>query len=215
MQNKVTPPINKTSSPGQQALSGIISIVVVLIVGAVVRTVFADHGNGSISDQVQNAISDTSPQPFTSTAYGFRISFPGYPTVNNETIQSGSYSIPETVYERANDNNTAYVAAGYNLSSLPDLSSDPNGVLESSLNGAVEAMGKADGMTSSSITSSSFNQFLDLPGLQATVDLKTTDGTDYTAYFQIFLKADKMFAIETIGIGQSDFNTIAQSFSFT
>jgi hypothetical protein len=70
-------------------------------------------------------------------------------------------------------------------------------------------------MTNSSITSSSFNQFLDLPGLQATVDLKTTDGTDYTAYFQIFLKANKMFAIETIGISQSDFNTFAQSFSFT
>jgi hypothetical protein len=209
------PPSKQTKSPGQQALSGIISIVVILIVGAVVRTVFADHGNGSISDQVQNAISDTSPQPFTSTAFGFKISFPGYPTVNNETQQIDGYSIPLTVYQRSNDSNSTYLAAAYDLSSLPDLSGDPNSVLEGALNGDVETVAKADGITTASITSSSFNQFSGLPGIQATVNIKANDGTDYTGYFQIFLKANKMFAIETVGISQSDFNTFVQSFSFT
>src|SRR5690242_2099231 len=98
-----------TSSTASRIAGTIICLIVIFTAAGIIRFVFSDRGNGSISDQVQTALSSTDLQPFTSTAYGFQISFPNHPRISNQTVRSDRYSLPTTTYQSANDAGLVYL----------------------------------------------------------------------------------------------------------
>jgi hypothetical protein len=169
------------------------------IVGAIL-------GHNNIAPSNPTALTtDTSWRPYTSTAYGFNVEFPGNPTASNNSLDVQGVSVPYTNYERDNDS-SYWVTEVFDYPSQFDMS-DVNARLEGALNGSVE---NTQGAT---LANSSFTTMAGYTAINGKLVVQNGNGT-INEYVKGFLKGNQMFYFIGSGATESDFNYFTNSFRF-
>lgn len=178
--------------------------VLLLIFIAVIKTIISDeldHNNPTSSSFTNN-----DPKLYSSAEYGFKISFPGFPSIDRQTLNSGGRSIPYTIYEvDINGIHESYLVAAYDFTSVE---LDETKALEGAINGATR------GMEGSELVNTQFSTFLGLKSIEAYYTAPD-DGVVYDLYARGFFKESKMYLILVHGVDKAKFNKFADSFQFT
>src|SRR5262249_39009552 len=93
-----------------------------------------NYGNGRVAERAQSFASDESIREFVSPDYGFKINFPGFPTIARQTLPIAGYQVPYATYTRSIKNDTeVYTVAVGDRRTVPG--DDSALSLEGALNG--------------------------------------------------------------------------------
>lgn len=183
------------------------SIIAGVLIGAVICTlnVAGNSSTSSTTDSSTNASVVTTP--FTSTQHGFSITFPSTPTEENSTQTVQGVSVPGSTYSsETNYGNTAYFVYVSDYPSQFDMS-DINARLEGALNGLVNS-------GSGTLISSAYGTTAGYTSLSGHATIYQNDQS-YDVYSTVFLKANILFQIMTIGASENEFNQFAHTFTLT
>lgn len=179
-------------------------ILGVLIVGGVVAQGIVRSQIESIKNDAKDTsrISSTSWKDYTSTQDDFTVQFPGFPTVENTTIDVQGYTVPYATYERDNDG-TYWIVAVTKYPADFDMS-DITARLEGSLNGAVQNTQGAYLISS---------EFVELDGhtaIQGKYAIELS-GETFENYYLATLRGNTMYVLLS-NSSEADYTTFRNSF---
>jgi len=156
------------------------------------------------SNRVQSILSDKQPKDYVSSDQGFRVVFPGFPSIDRETLAVQGYNVPTVTYSASVDPNrdTRFVYV-WDYSSVPGAAASID--IEGGLNGMVQNIKGAHLVASNAST---------LGGLGALEGYFTTplEGQNFDSYARIAHQGAKMYGVMSIGLSKSEFDDFAGSF---
>ncbi len=191
---------------GVAVLVGIIIFSTAGTIGKEVgRFLGSDKGDGSISEQAKSFFSNNDIKPYTSTAEGFTINFPGFPNTEKDTLDLQGYVIPYTNFLRLSENEeNVFQISVIDYSPLP---SEQQLSLDGAVNGVISNIEGAK--PGSSIKSMMGGNESVQGDFTAPIDGKVYDG-----HVEATLNGRKMYAILTIGATTQQFEDFVSSFKF-
>ena len=151
------------------------------------------------------------PVPYVSQIDGFKIVFPGTPTVKtispSNTLTGGKESarVYSVLNQTAGTDYAVYVTHFTNIDTGPDQQQSVIAGLQYN----IEEMANSDNSTPSNGATITFKG---VTAVQAT--LTPTDNTNASAHLLTFFKGDNLYMLLGSGISQPRFNSFTRSFNF-
>lgn len=159
------------------------------------------------SNSAQSFLSNKQLKEYVSSEQGFRAVFPGFPSIDRQTLTVRGYHVPSVTYSASVEpNHDARFIYVWDYSAMPGAADSIDN--EGALNGMVQNIQGGRLVSSTPAT---------LGGLAALEGYFTTpvDGQSLDSYARIAHRGTRMYGAMAMGLSKADFDDFAGSFQLT
>ena len=183
-----------------------LAVLVAAVLGVTIAGALILFGSpGDVDYQDSLLATNTEMKAFNSVEHGFRVDFPGFPTVEDKNLEINGTSIPYTMYFKSSPNESGeYLAA---VEDFTGMTIDVKRALEGGVNGMVQNIEGAE------LVSSGYSTFLGHESIDAHYTAPL-NGLSLDGYTTLFMKEQNLYILGTIGVTKAEFDEFVGTFQF-